>query len=362
MTGPTGANGTNGTNGTKGDTGSTGPTGASGTIGTLGTNWADYLFWDNTTSKWTISDSRVRLVQNAGQYNQGQNAVAIGIQAGQSNQGQNAIAIGNTAGQSEQGNRSIAIGMQAGQQSQGIRAIGIGLQAGQTQQGEYAVAIGSSAGQNGQGINSIAIGFSSGQTSQGISAVAIGMYAGQNGQHSNTIILNASGAALNSLTGPACYIAPIREATASDNRLLMWNGNEIVRSTANTSASTKTFVIDHPQDPDRYLVHGCIEGPEVGIYYRGKGEILPGTTSVVINLEKYVSVFGYDFTVHITPIYSGQSIIPNYAASDVIDSHFTVYGEPGRFNWIVYGKRDEIEVEPLKSTVEVKGNGPYRWI
>jgi hypothetical protein len=32
------------------------------------------------------------------------------------------------------------------------------------------------------------------------------------------------------------------------------------------------------------------------------------------------------------------------------------------FFWTVYGKRQTIEVEPLKQKVNVKGEGPYRWI
>jgi hypothetical protein len=32
------------------------------------------------------------------------------------------------------------------------------------------------------------------------------------------------------------------------------------------------------------------------------------------------------------------------------------------FYWLVFGKRCNIEVEPDKSTVIVKGSGPYKWI
>ena len=35
----------------------------------------------------------------------------------------------------------------------------------------------------------------------------------------------------------------------------------------------KTFVIDHPDDENKYLVHVCLEGPEAGVYYRGKAEV-----------------------------------------------------------------------------------------
>jgi hypothetical protein len=35
--------------------------------------------------------------------------------------------------------------------------------------------------------------------------------------------------------------------------------------------TSKTFIIDHPIKKDKYLVHACVEGPETGVYYRGKG-------------------------------------------------------------------------------------------
>jgi hypothetical protein len=37
------------------------------------------------------------------------------------------------------------------------------------------------------------------------------------------------------------------------------------------SNSLKSFVIQHPINTNQYLVHVCLEGPEAGVYYRGKG-------------------------------------------------------------------------------------------
>jgi hypothetical protein len=69
--------------------------------------------------------------------------------------------------------------------------------------------------------------------------------------------------------------------------------------------STKTFIIDHPIDSDKYLVHTCLEGPEAGVYYRGIGKI-SNSKSVEIELPHYASTIAYDFTVNITPIYDGN--------------------------------------------------------
>jgi hypothetical protein len=55
--------------------------------------------------------------------------------------------------------------------------------------------------------------------------------------------------------------------------------------------------------------------------------------------------------------------VKTFAASDVDrNGKFVVYGENGRFNWIAIGKRSSVNVEPLKSEINVSGFGPYKWI
>ena len=127
----------------------------------------------------------------------------------------------------------------------------------------------------------------------------------------------------------------------------------------------KTFVIDHPIHPNKYLVHACLEGPESGVYYRGKGEIVNGT-SVEVQLPAYVGALcpGADFTVQLTPIYDGTIRASMLYASEVdpATNSFRVYGENGRFNWLVHGKRFDIEVEPNKADVNKHGDGPYTYL
>jgi len=121
----------------------------------------------------------------------------------------------------------------------------------------------------------------------------------------------------------------------------------------------KSFIIQHPKNENKYLVHACLEGPEAGVYYRGKGEIL-NNQSVIINLPYYVDSLASNFTVNITPIFNGKLNTLN--SSEILDNKFTVYGENCKFYWIVYGKRLNIEVEPNKSETNVKGEGPYLYI
>ncbi len=93
----------------------------------------------------------------------------------------------------------------------------------------------------------------------------------------------------------------------------------------------KTFIINHPLNSDKYLVHTCLEGPEVGVYYRGKSEIT-NDTSVTINLPDYIPGWAYEFTVTITGIYDGKLKLYNTSEVDE-NGAFTVYGENGKFNW-----------------------------
>ena len=167
------------------------------------------------------------------------------------------------------------------------------------------------------------------------------------------------------VTTSGFFAKPIKQAyTTSGISLLeydsasgefMYTGTVPVPITRN-----KTFIVDHPTDINKYLVHACLEGPEAGVYYRGKGEI-ENNKSTTILLPDYVDALACEFTVHITPIFNSKTS-NKYNAGTISNNQFTVYGENGKFFWIVYGKRSQIQVEPLKSNVVIKGDGPYKWI
>jgi len=121
----------------------------------------------------------------------------------------------------------------------------------------------------------------------------------------------------------------------------------------------KSFIIDNPIDPSRYLVHVCLEGPEAGVYYRGRGLLRNGKS--FINLPDYVDKLAYDFTIHVTPINGYKQL----SVSDVMNGIFTVYStsdEESEFFWVVYAKRSDIVVQPLKNDITVMGEGPYKWV
>lgn len=109
-------------------------------------------------------------------------------------------------------------------------------------------------------------------------------------------------------------------------------------------------------------MHACLEGPEAGVYYRGKGEITNDERSTIY-LPDYVASFAKNFTISVTGIYNKETkVSPYYTTDEFENGSFTVYGLNGKFYWVVYGERSQITAEPNKSDVEIKGFGPYRWI
>ncbi len=155
------------------------------------------------------------------------------------------------------------------------------------------------------------------------------------------------------------YLSNIGTTGEAPRHPLVYNPNS-KKVTYNTA---KTFVIDHPTDEDKFLIHACLEGPEAGVYYRGKASI-ENNACVTIVLPSYVERLAKNFTVHLTQIYeeSTKDMQIVLKTTEVVNNKFTVYGSDCKFFWIVYGERCSIEVEPLKTSVEVNGDGPYKWV
>jgi hypothetical protein len=146
------------------------------------------------------------------------------------------------------------------------------------------------------GSSNIKLGCGSGEINQGSNAIAIGYKAGQSNQSSNSIVINASGNTLD-CSNSGLYLSPIRNITNSNVLSYDINSKEI-------TYYQKTFVINHPLDSDKYLVHACLEGPEAGVYYRGESQIFDNSSTTII-LPHYVSSIATEMTVYVTPIFDG---------------------------------------------------------
>lgn len=107
-------------------------------------------------------------------------------------------------------------------------------------------------------------------------------------------------------------------------------------------ATTKSFLIDHPTKPGKKLRYGSLEGPENGVYVRGR------TQDTVIELPEYWTklVDPESITVTLTPI--GRSRMPsiNRVENNRIYLNRPWFGQIDCY-YIVFGERNDIEkLEP----------------
>jgi hypothetical protein len=97
------------------------------------------------------------------------------------------------------------------------------------------------------------------------------------------------------------------------------------------AATTKSFVIDHPTRPDMKLRYGSLEGPENGVYVRGR---LTGSNTIQLP-EYWTKLVDPDsITVQLTPVSEHQNLyvkaISNNCVTvggDNINCFYTVYAE-----------------------------------
>ena len=102
------------------------------------------------------------------------------------------------------------------------------------------------------------------------------------------------------------------------------------------AATTKSFVIDHPTKPDMKLRYGSLEGPENGVYVRGK---LNGNN--IIELPDYWTglVDEDTITVNLTPIGKMQDLF----VEDISNNQITVGGTDVNCFYTVFAERKDVE-------------------
>jgi hypothetical protein len=124
-----------------------------------------------------------------------------------------------------------------------------------------------------------------------------------------------------------------------------------------TSGAGKAFRIPHPLDAAKDLVHGCVEGPEFAVFYRGEGETANGSAEVMLPDYFEALTQKENRTVQLTllidddnPVFGGQ-----IAAGRVKDGKFKVYStDPAaKFYWevnAVRGDIDALDIAPARNT------------
>lgn len=113
-----------------------------------------------------------------------------------------------------------------------------------------------------------------------------------------SIILNATGNTLNA-GDSGFYVSPINNYSSTSETI----GGLINNTSTNqiTYDTSKSFIIDHFDDYNKYLINGCLEGPEERVYYHGEG-IITNNKFVFIYLPYYVKNLASNFSIQITSI------------------------------------------------------------
>ena len=112
-------------------------------------------------------------------------------------------------------------------------------------------------------------------------------------------------------------------------------------------ATSKLFDIKHPSKRNHRLAHASLEGPEIGVYYRG---VLKD--SQIIDLPDYWKdlVDSNTITVHLTPIGNYQYLHYTLAENKIVVRNF---GNTSiHCSYIVYGERKDVD----RLTVEYQGD------
>ena len=112
-------------------------------------------------------------------------------------------------------------------------------------------------------------------------------------------------------------------------------------------ATSKLFDIKHPSKRNYRLAHASLEGPEIGVYYRG---VLKD--SQIIDLPDYWKdlVDSNTITVHLTPIENYQYLHYTLAENKIVVRNFS--NTSIHCSYIVYGERKDVD----RLTVEYQGD------
>lgn len=137
-------------------------------------------------------------------------------------------------------------------------------------------------------------------------------------------------------------------------------------------SSVKSFVIPHPVDEERYLVHAAHEGDEMRVVYEGTSETEPGEGSRLVRLPDYFDALTVDGT---EVVLLSEMVCDHGPRCDCSVKHTPVRGNSFEvhanttshavpFSWRVTAVRagTEFATEPRRSDTVVRGDGPYTYI
>jgi hypothetical protein len=107
------------------------------------------------------------------------------------------------------------------------------------------------------------------------------------------------------------------------------------------AATTKSFIIDHPTKPGKKLRYGSLEGPENGVYIRGR---LRNNDTIILP-EYWLELVDTDsITVQLTPVGSHQKLYVKSCDNEtVVIGNENILSKTIDCFYIVFGERKDVE-------------------
>ena len=160
------------------------------------------------------------------------------------------------------------------------------------------------------------------------------------------------------VNGGVAIGASYTSATAPTNGMLIQgnvgigtssvSGYYALQVNGSIQGSYKSFVIDHPTKENKQLVHASLEGPEIGVYFRGKS-----TSNTITMPDYWGGLVDLDsMTVELTAIGANQCLFVDSVESngDVVVGSNT--DEPLNYFYVVYGERKDIDKLAIEVDIE----------
>jgi hypothetical protein len=115
----------------------------------------------------------------------------------------------------------------------------------------------------------------------------------------------------------------------------------------------KNFKIDHPLDPNKYLVHASVESPNMMNIYNGNVTLDSTTGKAEVVLPAYFEALNKDFQYQLTCV-GGKGVV--WVDKEIANNRFMIAGDtPGRkVSWQVTGIRHDTWANANPLQVEVQ--------
>jgi hypothetical protein len=139
------------------------------------------------------------------------------------------------------------------------------------------------------------------------------------------------------------------DSTGNVTMLNVWGGeagdtNPAIYCHGDIAGDTKSFNIEHPTKKGMRLIHGCLEGPEYGMYQRGTIKSIIQVEE--IPLPEYWNAMVGDYTVLLTPHGNynvwleekNKTMFKIKSNADAIDG-------PWKCEWVAIGRRVDAKLE-----------------